>query len=123
MMGSLFAAEAQTGNSERANVIRIEATRKVFHRLIWFLTLLYVLSYLDRINIGFAALSMNQDLGLTATMFGLANTFFFIPYAAFEVPSNLLLVRYGARVWLSRIMVSWGIAASATMLATGPKSL
>jgi ACS family 4-hydroxyphenylacetate permease-like MFS transporter len=96
---------------------------KVFRRLIGFLFVAYFFSYLDRINIGFAALSMNKDLALTATMFGFANTLFYFTYMLFEVPSNLLLARYGARVWLARIMVTWGLASTATMLATGPYSL
>jgi MFS transporter, ACS family, 4-hydroxyphenylacetate permease len=97
--------------------------RKVFRRLIGFLFVAYFFSYLDRINIGFAALSMNKDLALTATMFGFANTLFYLTYMLFEVPSNLLLARFGARIWIGRIMVTWGFASTATMLATGPYSL
>jgi Major Facilitator Superfamily len=97
--------------------------RKVFWRLIPFLFVLYALSYLDRINIGFAALSMNQELGLSRTMFGVANTIFYIGYVLCEVPSNLLLVRYGAHRWIPRIMITWGLASAATMLAVGPNSL
>lgn len=96
---------------------------KVWRRLIPFLFLLYVINYLDRINIGFAALSMNKDLLLSATAFGLANTIFYIGYVAFEIPSNLLMVRYGARVWLARILMSWGLASAGTMLVVGPNSL
>lgn len=96
---------------------------KVFRRLIGFLFVAYFFSYLDRINIGFAALSMNKDLALTATMFGFANTLFYLTYMIFEVPSNLLLARFGARIWIARIMVTWGIASTATMFATGPYSL
>ncbi|MBR1221063.1 MFS transporter [Bradyrhizobium sp. U87765 SZCCT0131] len=96
---------------------------KVFRRLIGFLFVAYFFSYLDRINIGFAALSMNKDLALTATMFGFANTLFYLTYMLFEVPSNLLLERFGARIWLARIMVTWGLASTATMFATGPYSL
>ncbi len=97
--------------------------RKVSRRLIPFLFLLYVFAYLDRINIGFAALSMNRDLGLTATMFGLANTIFYVGYFLFEIPSNLMLARFGARVWIPRIMITWGIASTATMFASSPGSL
>jgi MFS transporter, ACS family, 4-hydroxyphenylacetate permease len=97
--------------------------RKVSRRLIPFLFLLYVFAYLDRINIGFAALSMNRDLGLTATMFGLANTIFYVGYFLFEIPSNLMLARFGARVWIPRIMITWGIASTATMFASSPASL
>lgn len=97
--------------------------RKVFRHLIWFLFILYMVSYLDRINIGFAALAMNKDLGLSATMFGIANTVFYVGYVLCEVPSNVLMARYGARIWLPRIMISWGLASMATMFAEGPNSL
>jgi ACS family 4-hydroxyphenylacetate permease-like MFS transporter len=99
------------------------AYRKVFRRVVWFLFVLYVCSYLDRINIGFAALAMNRDLGLTPTTFGIANTVFYFGYMLFEVPSNLMLARFGARTWLARIMITWGIASTATALATGETSL
>jgi MFS transporter, ACS family, 4-hydroxyphenylacetate permease len=97
--------------------------RKVSKRLLWFLLVLYVIAHLDRINIGFAALSMNRDLLLTATAFGLATTVFNIAYFLCEIPSNLLLVRYGAKIWIPRIMVTWGIASAALMFTTGPGSL
>jgi ACS family 4-hydroxyphenylacetate permease-like MFS transporter len=97
--------------------------RKVSRRLIPFLFVLYVFSFLDRINIGFAALSMNKELMLTATMFGIANTIFYAGYCLFEIPSNLMLARYGARIWIPRIMITWGIASTATMFAAGPQSL
>jgi ACS family 4-hydroxyphenylacetate permease-like MFS transporter len=97
--------------------------RKVFWRLIPFLFVLYALSYLDRINIGFAALSMNEELGLSRTMFGFANTIFYVGYVLCEVPSNLLLVRYGAHRWIPRIMITWGLASAATIFAVGPNSL
>ncbi len=97
--------------------------RRVSRRLIPFLFLLYVFAYLDRINIGFAALSMNRELGLTATMFGIANTIFYVGYMFFEIPSNLMLARYGARIWIPRIMITWGIASTATMFASSPASL
>ncbi|WP_024507712.1 MFS transporter [Bradyrhizobium sp. ARR65] len=100
-----------------------QVIRRVFWHLVPFLFVLYVVSYLDRINIGFAALSMNKELGLTPTTFGFANTVFYIGYVLCEVPSNLLLVRYGAHRWIPRIMVSWGLASAATMFAAGPHSL
>lgn len=99
------------------------AIRKVSRRLIPFLFILYVFNYLDRINIGFAALGMNHDLALTATTFGLANTIFYIGYVACELPSNLMMARYGARTWLSRIMITWGLASAATMFVVDAKSL
>ncbi len=100
-----------------------DAYRTIFRRVVWYLFLLYICSYLDRINIGFAALAMNRDLGLTPTTFGVANTIFYIGYMVFEVPSNLMLARFGARVWLARIMITWGIASTATAFATGATSL
>lgn len=102
---------------------RDAAIKKVWRRLIPFLFVLYIFNYLDRINIGFAALSMNKDLLLTATTFGLANSIFYIGYVACEIPSNLLMVHYGARIWIARILISWGLASAATMLVVGPNSL
>lgn len=87
--------------------------RKVVRRLIPFLIALYFVNYLDRTNIGFAGPNgMNEELGLTATMFGLASGIFFVGYLLLEVPSNLALHRFGARRWLARIVVSWGILAA-----------
>src|SRR4051794_15833607 len=82
---------------------------KVARRLVPFMGLLYFVNYLDRTNIGFARLTMSDDLRLPATMFGLASGLFFIGYLVFEVPSNLLLQKLGARRWIARILVSWGI--------------
>src|SRR3984885_859013 len=117
-MTTIAVADYTSGQIDRHAVIR-----KVWRRLIPFLFVLYVFNYLDRINIGFAALSMNRDLVLTATTFGLANSIFYIGYVACEIPSNLLMVRYGARIWIARILISWGIASGATMLVVGPNSL
>lgn len=99
------------------------AIRKVSVRLIPFLFVLYIVNYLDRINIGFAALSMNRDLALSSTAYGFANTIFYAGYVACEIPSNLLMARFGARAWLSRIMITWGLASAATMLAVDATSL
>jgi MFS transporter, ACS family, 4-hydroxyphenylacetate permease len=99
------------------------AIRKVSRRLLWFLVILYAFSYLDRINIGFAALAMNRDLRLTSIQFGAANTIFYLGYILCEIPSNLMLARYGARLWLPRILITWGIASAATMFASGAMSL
>ena len=82
---------------------------RVTARLVPFLILCYFVAYLDRVNVGFAALTMNKDLNLTATEFGIGAGIFFLSYFIFEVPSNLLLERFGARRWIARIMVSWGI--------------
>lgn len=82
---------------------------KVSARLILFLVICYFVAYLDRVNVGFAALTMNKDLGLSATAFGFGSGIFFLAYFVFEVPSNLFLERFGARRWIARIMVTWGI--------------
>jgi D-galactonate transporter len=87
---------------------------KVARRLIPFCILLFVVNYLDRVNIGFAALQMNQDLGFNATAYGLGAGIFFLGYFLFEIPSNLILEKVGARRWLSRIAVTWGVVSVAT---------
>ena len=83
-------------------------------RLIPFLFLLYVVAFLDRTNISFASLTMNKELGITTSQFGLLSGIFFFGYSLFEVPSNLLLHKIGARVWIARILVSWGAVAMLT---------
>jgi MFS transporter, ACS family, tartrate transporter len=91
------------------DAVEIRTIAKVTRRLVPFLIVCYFIAYLDRVNVGFAALAMNQDLGLSQTAFGLGAGIFFIAYFIFEVPSNLLLERFGARKWIARIMLSWGI--------------
>ncbi|WNS79568.1 MFS transporter [Domibacillus sp. DTU_2020_1001157_1_SI_ALB_TIR_016] len=91
--------------------------KKVTMRLIPFLFILYIISYLDRANIGYAALDMNADLGITSEVFGFISGIFFIGYFLFEVPSNILLQRYGSRVWIARILITWGIVSVATAFA------
>src|SRR5262249_35356030 len=91
-------------------------------RLIPFLFLLYIVAYLDRINVGFAALQMNAALGLSASAYGLGAGIFFLGYVLFEIPSNVILARVGARRWIARIMISWGLVSSAMMLAAGARS-
>ena len=95
---------------------------KVMWRLIPFIFACYVVSYLDRINVGFAALTMNRDLGLTPTQFGWGAGLFFLGYFSFEIPSNLLMQRFGARIWIARIMITWGLISMATAFVVGPKS-
>jgi ACS family tartrate transporter-like MFS transporter len=96
--------------------------RKVYLRLLPFAVLTYFFCYLDRINVGFAALTMNKDLGMTATVFGNAAGVFFWGYFLFEVPSNVILEKVGARLWIARIMVTWGLLSGATAFCTGPYS-
>jgi ACS family tartrate transporter-like MFS transporter len=95
---------------------------RVTWRLLPFLLLLYIISWLDRVNVGFAKLQMNGDLGLSDTAYGLGAGIFFIGYGLCEIPSNLLLVRYGARIWIARIMITWGLISAGMMFVQGPWS-
>jgi MFS transporter, ACS family, tartrate transporter len=117
------ASEAQTPPPSNAMQ---EAERRVFAKIGWrlmpVLIFAYIFNYLDRNNVGFAGLTMNQAIGLTATQLGFGAGVFFLAYCLLEVPSNIILYRVGARVWLSRIMISWGLASAATALAVGPNS-
>jgi ACS family tartrate transporter-like MFS transporter len=88
--------------------------RKVTRRLLPFLFILYVIAFLDRVNFGYAALGMNSALGLSAEVFGFLSGIFFIGYLLFEVPSNMILQKIGARIWISRIIISWGIVVIVT---------
>jgi MFS transporter, ACS family, 4-hydroxyphenylacetate permease len=97
--------------------------RKIFRRLMWFLFILLVVSFMDRINIAFAALTMNKELGLSAAAYGMSLTVFYLAYTLCEIPSNLVLTKVGARIWIARIMITWGIASAATMFAVGMWSL
>src|SRR3989442_7193652 len=91
--------------------------RKVTLRLIPFLFFLYIVAWIDRVNVGFAALQMNSDLGFSSAAFGFGSGVFFLGYCLFEVPSNLLLYRVGARRWIRRFMVMWG----AILGSSGPE--
>jgi sugar phosphate permease len=90
---------------------------KVTRRLIPFLFACYILAYVDRVNIGFAKLQMQQDLGMSDTVYGIGAGIFFIGYFLFEVPANIVLQRLGARLWLGALMVLWGAVSSCTVLA------
>src|SRR5690349_3251994 len=96
------------------------ALRKASWRLLPLIALGYGISYIDRSNISFAALQMNQALHFSAAIYGLGAGLFFLSYALFEVPSNLLLVRFGAKRWISRIMLTWGVLAAAMMFVRTP---
>ncbi|WP_242623214.1 MFS transporter [Pseudonocardia sediminis] len=100
-------------------VLTRAAVRAATLRLLPLLGLAYLLNYIDRVNVGFAALTMNADIGLSAAAYGLGAGLFFIGYFFFEVPSNIILHKVGARIWIARIMVSWGIVASATAFVQG----
>jgi ACS family tartrate transporter-like MFS transporter len=106
---------------ERSGVER-STMRKVYWRLLPLTILVYFLCYLDRINVGFAALTMNKDLGLDAATYGMAAGSFFWGYFLFEVPSNIILEKLGARIWIARIMVTWGLVSGATAFCVGPWS-
>jgi ACS family tartrate transporter-like MFS transporter len=95
---------------------RQSAVRKAAWRLLPFLCLCYTVNFLDRVNVGFAALSMNADLGFSPSVFGMGAGIFFVGYILFEVPSNLALQHFGARIWIARIMISWGVLAMAMAL-------
>jgi len=96
--------------------------RKVSLRLMPFLILCYLIAYIDRTNIGFAALTMNADIGLSSAAFGLGGSLFFVAYVLFEVPSNLAQQRFGARRWIARIMISWGLVGLAMAFMAGSAS-
>lgn len=97
--------------------IEKRTVKKTMKRILPFILLLYAVAFLDRINLGFAALEMNADLALTAEVFGLLSGLFFIGYFLFEVPSNLMLKKFGAKLWISRIMITWGIIVVLTGFA------
>ncbi|HNZ65056.1 MAG TPA: MFS transporter [Smithella sp.] len=105
-----------------ANPLEKRAIRRMTLRLIPFMFILYIVAYLDRVNVGFAALQMNAELQLSHATFGLGSGIFFIGYFLFEIPSNLILHKIGARIWIARIMISWGVIASAMMFVAGPTS-
>ena len=108
--------------STLSGAIERRAMRRITWRLIPFMMVCYFVAYLDRVNISFAALQMNKDIGLTASSYGLGAGLFFVTYCLLEVPSNLLLYRVGATRWIARIMFSWGLCAGAMAFVTGPLS-
>lgn len=105
-----------------ADAIEQSAMRKIVWRLMPLLTIAYILNYLDRSNVGFAALQMNHELGLSAAQFGFGAGILSLGYCTFEIPSNMALYRYGARRWIARIMISWGLVAAGCALIAGPAS-
>ncbi|WP_026354423.1 MFS transporter [Massilia niastensis] len=100
-----------------------ETVSRVTWRLMPFLIVCYLLAFIDRGNIGMAALQMNHDIGVTPQMFGFASSLFFIAYFFFEVPSNLALQKFGARKWIARIMITWGLISASNALVQGPNTL
>lgn len=118
------AALLARGPSSSANRAAVEsrAISKIIRRLIPFIGVLYVVNYLDRVNVSFAKLAMNADLGFSETVYGLGASIFFVGYFLFELPSNLMMMRFGARLWIARIMVSWGLVSTAMMFVKTPAS-
>jgi ACS family tartrate transporter-like MFS transporter len=110
------AASAEGGETVTDSAIERETIRRISLRLLPMLFLLYLFAYMDRTNVGIAALQMNGELKFSSATFGFGAGIFFIGYALFEVPSNLILVRVGARRWLARIAITWGLLACAMML-------
>jgi ACS family tartrate transporter-like MFS transporter len=102
--------------------IEKSAMRKVYLRILPLTVLMYFLCYIDRINVSFAALTMNKDIGLDAWTYGLSSSAFYLGYVVFEIPSNLVMDKVGARLWLARIMITWGLASAATAAVIGPNS-
>ncbi|GFM63174.1 MFS transporter [Pseudomonas cichorii] len=104
-----------------------ELERSTMHRVAWrilpFLIVCYLIAIIDRGNIGMASLQMNEDLGLTAKVFGFASSLFFFSYFLLEVPSNLAMQKYGARIWIARIMITWGLISAGTAFVQGANSL
>jgi ACS family tartrate transporter-like MFS transporter len=96
--------------------------RKITLRIVPFVMLLYFIAFIDRVNIGFAALTMNKDLGFSPSVFGFGAGIFFLGYFLFEVPSNLVLDKVGARIWIARVMITWGLISGAMAFVQGPNS-
>ncbi|CAE6747676.1 MFS transporter [Paraburkholderia nemoris] len=106
----------QRTNDTAISDIERQTIRKVVWRLVPFLMVCYLLAFIDRGNVGMASLQMNHDLGMSAKVFGFGSSLFFVSYFFCEVPSNLALEKYGARIWIARIMITWGIVSAATAL-------
>ncbi|MBK4739110.1 MFS transporter [Noviherbaspirillum sp. DKR-6] len=102
--------------------LELRTMRKVAWRLLPVLMLGYFIAFVDRVNVGFAALQMNHAIGLNAAAFGLGGGLFYLTYVLFEIPSNLAMQRVGARLWIARIMVSWGLVSAGTAFIVGPNS-
>jgi len=102
--------------------IETRVCRKLMWRIIPFVMVLYFISFLDRVNVGFAAMTMNKAIGLSPAAFGLGGGLFFLGYFLFEVPSNLILHRVGARIWIARVMITWGLISALSAFVAGPNS-
>jgi len=116
------ASHHEDGSPARLDPLARAVIDKAKQRLVSMIVGMYFIAYLDRVNVGFAALTMNKDLGFSPAVYGFGAGVFFWGYFLFEVPSNILLVRYGAKRWLARIMITWGLASMAMALVIGPMS-
>jgi MFS transporter, ACS family, tartrate transporter len=114
LLDSLPPVNTASGLAVISDSVETKTTRKVQIRIIPFIFLLYIVGFLDRINIGFAALTMNKELAITSQQYGLVFGIFFVGYFLFEIPSNLLLHKIGARIWIARILITWGMVATLT---------
>jgi ACS family tartrate transporter-like MFS transporter len=113
------AANSSARKDSAIEPIETETMRRVARRLIPLLMVSYFAAYLDRVNVGFAALTMDKALGFSAAIFGLGSGIFFVGYFLFEIPSNLILAKVGARKWIARILLTWGVISAATAFVTG----
>ena len=102
--------------------LEARVARKLRWRILPFVMLLYFVSFLDRVNVGFAAFSMNKAIGLTSSAYGFGSGIFFLGYIIFQVPANLIMLRVGARVWIARVVVAWGVVSVASAFVIGPHS-
>ncbi len=102
-----------------ATELELRTLRKITYRIIPFVMLLYFIAFVDRVNLGFAALTMNKQLGLTPGVFGFGAGIFFLGYFLFEVPSNIILHKVGARIWIARVMITWGVVSGCMIFVHG----
>lgn len=114
--------DAMPRDSSEDSALEKSTIQRVTFRLVPFLMLCYFVAFVDRVNAGFAALQMNKDVGLSSSVFGLGGGIFFIAYFLFEVPSNLAMEKVGARIWIARIMITWGLISAAMAFVVGPNS-
>ena len=115
--------EDKDGGDGMPSELETRVMRRISFRIVPFIMLLYFIAFIDRVNIGFAALTMNKDLGFSPTVFGLGAGIFFVGYFLFEVPSNLILNKVGARLWIARVMITWGIISGALRVHPGRDQL
>ena len=116
------AKEDKDGGDGMPSELETRVMRRISFRIVPFIMLLYFIAFIDRVNIGFAALTMNKDLGFSPAVFGLGAGIFFVGYFLFEVPSNLILNKVGARLWIARVMITWGIISALFAFIQGETS-